>query len=387
VASLAAPAPPPLRAHVVRGLVLVVAVALLGVTAAIGPAWVMRHLLPEFFHPREQQLAALSIVRLGLAALGLVLVWPVSGAAARWAARRRRREVVVDLLLLGLAIAGALVLSEVLLRRLPWFATHQLPSQREPLRRRDPVMGWAYQEARVGRGALGGRMIDYVFDRDGHRVARPGDAVDYARPTVLFVGESIITGHGLTYPETIPAQVGARLGLQAANLSVGGFATDQMYLRFAPEWPRYRQPRAVVVLFMPSLFHRNLEHDRPHLDPGLVWRPPSDDPRLFQIAHRLVPYRSDADLEAAFAMTHQALARIVADARAKGATPLILVPELEPESGEEAAIRERALAGLPVLRTPIDPTWRLPHNRHPDARAAAKIGAAVADYLRAQGVR
>src|SRR6185295_11772247 len=124
---------------------------------------------------------------------------------------------------------------------------------------------------------------------------------------------------------------------------------DQMYLRWKDEWPRYRQPRAVVILFMPALFHRNLERDRPHLGPDLAWRPPSDDLRLLQIVGRLVPYRSDRDLAEATTMTRRALSEMVAAARARGAVPLILVPDLGPETPEEQAIGARVLAGLPHI--------------------------------------
>ena len=50
-------------------------------------------------------------------------------------------------------------------------------------------------------------------------------------------------------------------------------------------------------------------------------------------------------------------------------------------------IRARVLAGLPYIRVPIDPTWHVPRNRHPDARADAKLAQAVAGWLEAQGVR
>ena len=132
---------------------------------------------------------------------------------------------------------------------------------------------------------------------------------------------------------------------------------------------------------MPLLFHRNLEHDRPHLEPGLVWRPASDDWRLLQIVRRLVPARSQGEIDAASLMTRQALAGIVAAARAKGAVPLVLVPQLTEETPEEAAIRERVVMGLPHILVPVDPTWRVANNRHPDARADAALADAVARYL------
>lgn len=369
-----------------QALVLVLALALAAAALLLDRHWVERHILPEFFQPRDEQFRVLAVVRGVLAAVAVVLAWPVRRAVARWAADRPARELVLDVAPTLVAVGLALAVSEALLRSLPWFSTHQLPTQREPLRRRDPILGWAYEPDRVGRGVLGGRTIEYAFDREGHRVRRAGDAVDYAEPSVLFVGESIISGHGVTYDESIPARVGARLGLQAADLAVGGYATDQMYLRFRAEWPRYRRPCAVVVLFMPSLFHRNLEHDRPHLDADLAWRPASDDPRLVQIAHRLVPYRSDRALAEGMRMTHGALAAVVRAAEARGAVPLILVPELTPETAEEAAIRGRALAGLPALKVAVDPAWRVRNNRHPDARADARLADAVSGYLEGRGL-
>jgi hypothetical protein len=357
----------------VQALVVLAAVGLTGLAVALDDAWLERHILPEFFQPRDEQLRLLESVRAALLLLAVLLLWPVRP----WLARHRFVDILPTLVAVLLAFGTA----EVLLRVLPWYSIHQLPAQREPQRERDPLLGWRYRPDRVGRGELGGRTLEYAFDAAGHRVARRGEAVDYGRPSVLFLGESIVGGHGVTYDETIPAQVGARLGLQPANLAVGGYATDQMYLRFRQEWPRYRQPKAVVVLFMPLLFHRNLEHDRPHLEPGLVWRPASDDWRLLQIVRRLVPARSQGEIDTASVMTRQALAGIVAAARAKGAVPLVLVPQLTEETPEEAAIRERVLTGLPHILVPVDPAWRVANNRHPDARADAALADAVARYL------
>ena len=374
------------RRIVAEVVVAAVGAALIVFAALRGPTWFERHFLPEFFQPRREQLSWLMLVRVMAAVLGAVLIWPVRVRVGRWVGRRSGRDLALDVLPTLLAVFLALGVSEVLLRHLPWFSIHQLPSQREPLRRRDPLTGWTYAENRVGRGVLGGRTIEYAFDPAGHRVRAGGARVDYAAPSVVFVGESIIIGHGLRYEESIPARVAARLGLQAADLAVGGFATDQMHIRLRAVWPRYREPRALVILFMPSLFHRNLEHDRPHLAPGLVWRPASDDWRLFQIAHRLAPYRSDQDLADGFLMTRQALASMVAMARAKGAVPLILVPDLQPQTAEEEAISARVLAGLPVLRVAVDPAFHVPRNRHPDARGAAVIAEAVARRLEAHGL-
>ena len=118
-------------------------------------------------------------------------------------------------------------------------------------------------------------------------MAAPGAAVDAARPTLLFTGESIIAGFGLPWDQTIPALVGASLGLQSANLAVPDYSNDQSYLRLAAELPRFQKPVAVLTLFMPSLLDRNLLSNRPHLGAGLVWQPPQEQWRL---AARVVFY-------------------------------------------------------------------------------------------------
>ena len=77
---------------------------------------------------------------------------------------------------------------------------------------------------------------------------------------------------------------------------------------------------------------------------------------------------------------------MVAMARAKDAVPLILTPDLQPETAEEELIRARVLEGLPSLRVALDPSWHVARNRHPDARADAVIAEAVATWLEAHGV-
>ena len=57
---------------------------------------------------------------------------------------------------------------------------------------------------------------------------------------MLFTGESVMFGKGLTWEESIPAQVGAMLGKQSANLAVDGYGNDQAYLRVQAELPRFR---------------------------------------------------------------------------------------------------------------------------------------------------
>ena len=117
---------------------------------------------------------------------------------------------------------------------------------------------------------------------------------------------------------------------------------------------------------------------------ALSWMPPAQGSRLASIAQRVVPFRGDEAIERGITMTREVLRATVDLARARGATPLILVPQFGPEEQAEQALRRRILdeAGLPYLLVEIDAAWRLPWDRHPNPRAAHAIAAAVAARLR-----
>src|SRR5262245_21976257 len=191
-------------------------------------------------------------------------------------------------------------------------------------------------------------------------------------------------GEGLAWEETVPAQVGALMQVQSANLAVHGYSTDQAYLRLQAELPRFRQPIAVVMLFMPALFGRNLDDDRPHLAHGLTWQPARHHARLAALAQLIVPYRRDETVERGIAVTRDVLRATVELARARGAAPLIVVPQLGPEEPVETKLRQRILeqSGLPYAYVELDPAWRLAWDRHPNAKAANVVAAAIAARLR-----
>jgi hypothetical protein len=60
------------------------------------------------------------------------------------------------------------------------------------------------------------------------------------------------------------------------------------------------------------------------------------------------------------------------------------MPQFGDASPVEEALRHRVLdePGLPYIRVKVDPTWRLPGDAHPDARAARAVAAAVIARLR-----
>ena len=364
---------------------MVIALAGIGLVVlalAANQDWLDRHLYPSFFVPRRWYVILESSTRVALAAAGISLALIVRAPIGRMVARRPA-SVPISIFACILAIFAAHVV-------LAWTrpTNKWLLAQIEPLRRVDQRLGWTLVPDRSGQKNVGGRTIDFTFDAAGYRVRNAAEPVDPERPTVLFTGESVMAGEGLNWEETIPAQVGALLALQSANLAVHGYATDQSYLRLEADLPRFRQPVAVVSLFMPALFGRNMDDDRPHLalgsGPGLIWTPAVEHGRLESLAKLIVPYRRDATVERGMALTREVLRATAALARSRGAVPLIIVPQFNREDSAERTLRRRVLddAGLPYVFVELDGDWRLPGDLHPNAATARTIAVAIADELR-----
>jgi hypothetical protein len=358
-----------------------IAVALIGfvlIACAIAASreWFDAHFLPSFFVMRATQLRIATVVR---------FVAAVAGAWLALAGRSRVSRLLMTprVIRLTVGVALALVCSEVVLRWMPVRPTEWQIALEEPRRVPDPRLGWRNAAAHTGRAAAGGRIVEYAFDRSGYRVRRAGEPVDPGAPTILFVGESVMLGFGLAWSETVPALVAEQLHVQSANAAVNGFGTDQAFLRLEEDLPRFRRPVAIVSLFMTTLVSRNLDDDRPHLTPDLAWAPPSPHGPLTWLARLLVPYESKATIDRGVAMTRAVLREIVRLSRARGAAPLIVVPHFGHEAPVEVALRHRVIDGanLPYVLVELDLAWRLPHNSHPNARAAAAIAGAVAQRL------
>jgi hypothetical protein len=357
---------------------------LLMVLAAVaGHGWADRHFLPSFAFSRGFQLGLVDGLRLALGLLGLLLLLVVRPRVVRAVREGRGRRLAVTTLSATLAIVAAFAVAELVLHSRTWQATQERWDGKEPLRARDTRMGWTMAPNHVGRATVDGREIVYATDRYGYRTGG-GAPLDLNRPTVIFAGESILLGYGLQWQETIPARVQALTGLQTANISVNAHATDQSLLRLQAELPRFQQPVAVVIPFVPMLFDRNLDRDRPHLDATLTWHEAEPPPlRLVELARRLLRYRGAAAIEQGVTMTQNVLRAAIALAEARGAAPLIVVPQLQPEDPTERALRIRVLdeGHIPYLLVPLDPTWRLRVDRHPDPRGAEAIAVAIAGAL------
>jgi hypothetical protein len=248
----------------------------------------------------------------------------------------------------------------------------------------DARLGWSYVPGRTTWTRVAGRPVEYAIDGHGDRASSPDDAVDPARPTVLFAGESIAFGYGLPYDETFVHLVGAELGVQTVNLAVVGYGNDQAYRRVVDALPRFAHPLAVVTMFVPDQIERNADRWRPRLglapDGTLVPVPASGGPRVMKLLDRL-PYHGDEPLRVT-----AAILRATADAaRARGAVPLFVVTNYGRgclrDDGSEAWIVEELFVrpALPFVRVDLDPEDLLPGllERHPGARGARKIASAV----------
>jgi hypothetical protein len=372
------------------GVIVEICLALIGgalfVSALLAnQRWLDHHFLPSFYTSRSRYVWRESIVRIVVAGFGVVLALVVRRPVGKFISNSPARA-----LQLALAILLAFPAAEFVLRlRYPRMAMkEEYPGRYEPSRQRDSRVGWIFVPSRTGHEQAGNRTVEYAIDSAGYRVRSPDEPVDAGRPTIVFAGESIMVGVRLTWDESIPAQTGAILGLPSANIAVSGFATDQAYLRLQTELSRFRRPVAVVMLFMPLLFDRNLNDDRPHLGPGLTWLPAVNRWRLQTIAKFLVPYRSDETVARGVSVTREVLRATIDMAHARGAVPVIVVPQFIPEAAEEREIRTRVLddAGLPYVWVQLDESWHVPNDGHPDARAAHAIAVAIANQLRLGGV-
>jgi hypothetical protein len=284
-----------------------------------------------------------------------------------------------------LAVAAAFAAVEAILHTRTWLSAQERWDRQEPLRAPDAEYGWTFVPNHAGTLALHGRTLHYDAGPYGYRVAKAGAAPDFNAPTIVFAGESITLGYGLEWPETIPAQVQALTGVQAVDMGVNAHATDQIFLRLRRELPRFARPVAVIIPFVPALFDRNLDTDRPHLDAALRWHP-ADAPsfRIVELARRAVRYRSEAAIAQGTAMTRRALKAMIAMAEACGARAIVLVPQFLPESAREAQVRRAVLdeGGIPYLLAPLPAEWRFPVDRHPTATGARSLALAIVSELR-----
>jgi hypothetical protein len=340
-------------------------------------AWLDRHILPHLFLQRREQLLWWVVERSLAFLIGIALVLPGRARIGRAFRAGRGGELLLNVALMAAATILALLASELILRTANWARIERWAQSEEPLRHADPVLGWTNIPDRVGGEDYGGRHIQYALDGHGRRLADPAHPLDLHRPSILFTGESIMFGFRLNWAETAAGRIERRSGVQSVDIAVNGYGADQELMRLRQELPSFGRPVAVVALFAPSLLERSIDTHRPRLDTALRWHAAQPAWRLERVFKNVLLYHSTARIDAAVAAARASLAAIVADARARGALPLILVPEFAPEQAPERRLREQVLAGLPYVRVELDPGWAIAGDGHPDARANQAMADAV----------
>jgi hypothetical protein len=325
------------------------------------------------------------------------LIVAASPLVGRWAGRRSWRQVVSTTLRIAVATVLALFAADEVLR----LRGHEGPVVRpvahfEPDSEVDPLFVYRPIPSHVTEMDVGDRHLRFVIDANDWRVRSPDDVVDFARPTVLFTGESTASGFGLNYEETYPFRVGQDLGVQVVNVAVQGYGNDAAFVRLHDALVPFEHPVATVTLINQMMIDRNAWPDRPHLlvrDDGSLFLEPirKEDgwvarSPLLRIASSVV--HSDEALRRA-RMYIQATAR---ETRARGGFPLFIftnfrVPCLPDETGVQSLDRY-LFEGLDVVHVRVDlgeDTYD-PVISHPNAAAQAQLAAAVSRSLREHGV-
>jgi hypothetical protein len=330
--------------------------------------------------------------RVAAVVVGCALVFLVRPRAGRFVARHGGVEAAMASLRMGLGLVLAFVASELALRvlHLP-HAPDRAHTTEVLIGEEDARYGWRYIGPRKATLDQGRRPIEYAIDADHDRAPAPDFVPDLEAPTLLFTGESITVGHGLTWGETYPALVGSALDLQVVNLGVHGYGTDQAFLRLYDELPRFRRPVAVVTIFLAPMAVRMTNDDHPRLElDGLVPKVvPAHgffhDLHVAQVERLLLPHPGDGALRMA--------ARIFREtdrlARERGAKAVFVAPRFDSQEprGDAYLIRELFTdQGLTVVD--VDYKFEpLPDDGHPNAAATKRLADAVTLAIRAEVAR
>ena len=254
-----------------------------------------------------------------------------------------------------------------------------------------PRYGWTWPPSSTVTEKVDGRDTHWAFNREGIRVGNQDDEPDAALPTILFTGESIVAGSGLDYAETFPILIAARRGVQCVNLAVNAYGNDQAYLRLIDAMPRFRRLVATVTVFIPVQLSRNLHDDKPRL----VLRPSGaldfvpqatgflSRLRIRRLFWNELPYLGNRAIDRTLILTSAIFRETSIRTRARGATPLFVIPSSGPkrtfDEHPEAWIL-RALfvqQGLPFILVDVPPDQLLKGDLHPGPRGDETIAAAI----------
>ncbi|HEY8141073.1 MAG TPA: hypothetical protein VIG06_00325, partial [Kofleriaceae bacterium] len=304
--------PGPPRAIAAQAAVVLVAAFLVVWAWRADLTWFERHVYPGYCavsHGQTVWPTAARIAALVVAALLLLLIRP---RLARWAARAR----AFDLAAVGVAVAAALLVSDLFLRRRP--AVERTPLERDDMPRAvtDGRVGWRFRPSQTVTVTAGGGPVEYAVDAAGNRARSAGEPIDPDRPTIVIAGESIAFGESLAWDDTFAAHLAADLDVQIVNTGVPAYGSEQAYRRAEEALAGLRRPVALVTVFIPQVIRRNGREEG--LGLARLWR---DE-----------PYHGDGALD----LTRERVAATARLARQRGAAPLFVVTNFGPACGDDA---------------------------------------------------
>jgi hypothetical protein len=362
---------------VAEAVVVASGLAFVGAAWWLDVGWLVRRFGLESSH-----LYFAAIERGVLVVAGLALILIARPKLGRWVARVGGAESLATCVRFALALSLSLVASEVGLRalRLPRGCHEMAPSTAA----KDPRYGWLFKPSTSVTMEFAGRPVRLDFNADHNRARSPADLPDPARPTILFVGESVTAGHGLAWDETFPAIVGAALGVQVVDLGVDGYSAEQAFLRLVDALPRFERPVAIVTFFIPSLVDRYERFDHPRLVfDGEMPRnvPPTflQGLRLTEALRGCFGYRE----EGAIQTTGEIFQRTARLAKGRGARALFVAPYLGAGWPRVDGFLVEELLVRPGL-TVVDPRFGfepIPGDNHPNAASTRRLAEAVASAL------
>jgi hypothetical protein len=354
------------RAIAAQAAVVLVAILLVVWAWRADLIWFERHVYPGYcavshgqtVWPRVARIAALVV-----AALLLLLIRP---RLARWAARAR----AFDLIAVAVAVAAALLVSDLFLRRRP--AVDRTPLERADMPRAvaDGRVGWRFRPSQTVTVAAGSGRVQYAIDAAGNRARSADQPIDPGRRTIVIAGESIAFGESLAWDDTFAAHLAADLDVQVVNTGVPAYGSEQAYRRAEEALAGLRRPVALVTVFIPQVIRRNGRQEG--LGLARLWRDePYHDNRAFEVTRERVA----------------ATARL---ARQHGAAPLFVVTNFGPACSDDAWIFTEifAVQEVPFVRVTLGPGDTIsPRDLHPNARGARKLAAAIKAALARQAPR
>jgi hypothetical protein len=379
------------RTHRGARIVAEAVVVVLGI-ATLAWAWqadldyCQRHLLVWFhtFDPHRQ--ARARMWRAAAAIVGAVLLLAVRPMVGRWASRRAPRESLAACARTSVAVMLALVASEIGMRVLHLPRPSSRWTVQLAIGEPDDRYGWVFKASTSSVLHYQGRDVEYAIDAEHDRAPTVDSVVDRSKPTILFVGESLTAGHGLTWDESYPAIVGRELGVQVANIAVHGYGFDQAFLRLHDLLPTFQHPVAIVSIYLPYMLDRLEEDTHRHLrfvdhEPVLeplhgFWQ----DLRLARAWRAAQPYRSDAPYELA-ATIFRETDRL---SRERGAKAVFLAPNQGwGRPRPDAAVLEELFTRQGLRLVDADFGFvMMPNDVHPDAASTRRLAEIVVAALR-----